>query len=464
MRRLAVASVGFLGFVLLPVGVTTATEQGELTIGVAVQPGQTTGIPILTESPTRPSPGRLEGDVHEKDGAPSWNVTAVGLDDCEGEPARASGISGVPVCLVVGDFPSATAATGTVRLDATSTLKLAINSHHPRWIAVVVTLVALLLGAVVAYLAATWIPQRRRREDLESAIKDAAEAGVEGVPEWLAALPPSLDEARRALLLTDATATLEPRLIGDRRALRTKLASLARHRDLVEPDFSHPDVRAAAAEARSTSLPIAQRYDAFGERVVSEASRWALLVHQLTLVASQIDAFRSLVPDLPQPRRQQAENAAGAYIDRFRNLVFPDPDGPFPNLEGMNAELGQLFKEFAPHTFPEEIPTAAVTPPPATEAPSMGPPTGARVASSVGIARLVLVVLGVAAVATVLVTVGMGETFGSPLNYLTLTATAFGAGATAQAMLDIVPFARRGESPPTRSTFSSGGHTTRPQR
>ena len=213
----------------------------------------------------------------------------------------------------------------------------------------------------------------------------------------------------------------------------------------MEPDFSHPDVRAAAAEARSTSLPIAQRYDTFGERAVSEASRWALLVHQLTLIASQIDAFRSLVPDLPQPRRQQAENAAGAYIDRFRNLAFPDPGGPFPNLDGMNAELGQLFKEYAPHTFPEEIPTAAVTPPPATEAPSVRPePTGARVASSVGIARLVLLVLGVAAVATVLVTVGMGETFGSPLNYLTLAATAFGAGAGAQAMLGIVPFARRG--------------------
>ena len=182
MRRLAVASMGFLGVVLLPAGVTTAAEQGELTIGVAVRPGQSDGIPILTESPTRLPPGRLEGDVHEKDGAPSWDVTAVGLGDCEGEPARASGISGVPVCLVVGDFPSATAATGTVRLDATSTLKLAINSHHPRWIAVVVTLVALLLGAVVAYLAATWIPKRRRREDLESAIKGAADGRRRGGP------------------------------------------------------------------------------------------------------------------------------------------------------------------------------------------------------------------------------------------------------------------------------------------
>jgi hypothetical protein len=444
MRRLAVASMGFLGVVLLPTGVTAAAEQGELTIGVAVRPGQTDGIPILTESPTRLPPGRLEGDVHEEDGAPSWDVTAVGLGDCEGEPARASGISGVPVCLVVGDFPSATAATGTVRLDATSTLKLAINSHHPRWIAVVVTLVALLLGAVVAYLAAIWIPTRRRREDLESAINGAAGAGVQGVPEWLAALPPSLDEARRAQLLTDATATLEPSLTGERRALQAKLASLARHGDLVDPDFSHPDIRAAAAEARSTSLPIERRYDTFGERAVSEASRWALLVHQLTLIASQIDALRSLVPDLPQPRRQQAENAAGAYIDRFRNLAFPDPGGPFPNLDGMNAELGQLFREYAPHTFPAEIPTAVTPPPEPTEALSEGPPTAAWVASSVGIARLVLVVLGVAAVATVLVTVGMGETFGSPLNYLTLAATAFGAGAGAQAMLGIVPFARRG--------------------
>ena len=55
----------------------------------------------------------------------------------------------------------------------------------------------------------------------------------------------------------------------------------------------------------------------------------------------------------------------------------------------------------------------------------------------VGIARLVLLVLGVAAVATVLVTVGMGETFGSPLNYLTLAATAFGAGAEAFAQIRV---------------------------
>jgi hypothetical protein len=221
-----------------------------------------------------------------------------------------------------------------------------------------------------------------------------------------------------------------------------QLASLAKQGDLVEPDLSHPAVSAAAAEARSTSLPIVQCYDTNGERVMSEASGWRTLVHQLMLIASQIAAFQSLVPDLPLPERQQATNAAGAYIGKFRNLAFSDPDGPFPNLDGMNAELGQLFKEYAPHITPEEIPTAGLTPPPPP--PTEPPPAGRRVASSVGIARLVLVTLGVAAVATVFVTVGMGETFGTPLNYLALAATAFGGGAGAQAMLDIVPFARRG--------------------
>lgn len=436
VQRLALAGLVACGVALLPAGDTSGAEQqrGALALVLEVPPFAEESIRVLTDAPSGLPVGRRVGNIREKDGAMAWPVTIVEPEACEGEVRRSSGITGVSACLSIERFPSATAASGELPLSPTAAMTLGVSSHHPRWTALVVAALALLAGVMFAYVALKVIPSIRRREDLARAQKAAEAAGILGVAEWLADLPPSVGTDRRVALVTDATARLPKVLADDRESLRNRLGSLAAHPPEVVSPFDRPDVSRAVAEAESAALYIHQLYDRIGVTVASDARRWRDLVDLLALVADRITDFAELLPRLPAPDQARARSALEVYVKNFRNLAFASPDVPVANIESIRQEMGQLFKEYA--QVPEgQIPTSGLAPAPAA------PTTVPKVRSSGLLARGVLVVGGLALAAAIVLQVAMGDTFGTLQNYLVLVATAFVAGLSAQLLLDVVPYA-----------------------
>jgi hypothetical protein len=437
VQRLALAGLVACGVALLPAGDTSAAEQrGALALVLEVPPFAEETIRVLTDAPSGLPAGRRVGDIRDKDGAKTWPVTVVEPAACEGDVRRSSGITGVPVCLSIERFPSATAASGDLPLSPTAAMTLGVSSHHPRWTALVVAALALLAGVVFAYVALKVIPAIRRREDLDRAQNAAVAAGILGVAEWLADLPPSVGPDGRVTLVTDATALLPKLLADDRESLRNRLGSLAAHPPEVVSPFDRPDVSRAVAEAQSAALYIDQLYDRVGRTVASDARRWRDLVDLLALVADRITDFADLLPRLPAPDQARARSALEVYVKNFRDLAFASPAVPVANIESIRQEMGQLFKEYA--QIPEgEIPTSGLAPAPAA------PTTVPKVRSSGRLARGIIVVGGFALAAAIVLQVAMGDTFGTLQNYLVLVVTAFVAGLSAQLLLDVVPYASR---------------------
>ena len=422
------------GFLVALFGLVAPVEaDSTLTLRFIVGTGHESRT-LLIAGANNNSPPRLLGPIVDASGMHMLDVKVLGAyaAACQHAPVRRIGLGKHRFCLDLSGIAAGQEYKGQLELTGSANpITLTVNARHGWFFPILVSLAALMLAVLAAFLSTHYLPDQLAKVLLKHA--KLRGGSIQGLNGWA-------DAATSRLAPADILARLEWANRYGRRAVLAARAELGSKAGSAAWLANSPLSRSCTEEAERTEVTVDDLLTQGGGRKVSKAEHLLDLVERADRIVTEFRAVSEQMRDQfspGDPRREVIEDIitqSGNDDQLLSDITFErwatirnDQLESIVNQAQVNGQGQQVFGLAAVNLSPSirrHISVAA--------------PASTRFVAAMGAALLAAIILmSTAVITTLFAQYAPNAAFGTVSDYLGLAASAFGS-STAVGILSVL--------------------------